>query len=127
MEQFYELSEVEQELQIAAWETDQERCRCGNPRSECADPKRRWYPQRQICYAEVEQKASEWRYDELHKARPFHDGTFSNWSAERDQEHPCHYLDGVTIYTAAVDLNPNDKFLSPFAGLTTDDEETGGE
>lgn len=59
----------------------------------------------------MDQAAAEWRYDELHKEMPFHDGTFKSWAVERTKSHPYHYRDGATIWVASVDLSPEDKFL----------------
>lgn len=59
----------------------------------------------------MERAAAEWRYDQLHEAAPFHDGTFEKWSESRNLQHPYHYKDGVTILVAEVDLYPDDKFL----------------
>lgn len=52
------------------------------------------------------------RYDELHEARPYHDGTFSSWSKERGSAHPFHARDGVTIWVHDTDLSPDDDFLN---------------
>lgn len=63
----------------------------------------------------MEQAAADWRYDQLHKERPFHDGTFPDdpraWMKERSKSHPYHYRDGVTLWVAEVDLAPHDHFL----------------
>jgi hypothetical protein len=61
----------------------------------------------------MEEASANWLYDEIHKERPYHDGTFRHWSSERTPETPCHYRDGVTIWVAPTDLNPEDRFLSP--------------
>ncbi len=46
---------------------------------------------------------------------PFHDGSFSRWSKEPSREFPFHYLDGVTIWLAPTDVNPDDDFLGSVA------------
>lgn len=63
----------------------------------------------------MELAAAEWRYDQRHKDRPYHDGTFPTdrrkWAKERSRKHPFHYRDGVDIWIAAKDVNPHDHFL----------------
>jgi hypothetical protein len=65
----------------------------------------------------MEEAAARWRYDERHKERSFHDGTFpkdiTKWSETRSEKHPYHYMDGVTILVAETDLYPDDDFLGP--------------
>lgn len=56
-------------------------------------------------------KAAERAYEDLHEKRPWHDGTFTVWTSERTQSTPFHYLDGVGIYVAPIDVNPGDNFL----------------
>lgn len=57
-------------------------------------------------------KAAERQYDKLHEDTPFHDGTFKSWRKEFSRSHPYHYLDGVQIWMAQVDVQPWDEFLS---------------
>lgn len=59
----------------------------------------------------MEQAAAEWRYAELHKDLPFHDGTFTSWAKERSLSHPYHLSDGVSVWVAESDLTPHDHFL----------------
>lgn len=63
----------------------------------------------------MEKAAADARYAELHEKRAYHDGTFprdlSDWAEKRSAETPYHYLDGVTISVAPVDLAPHDHFL----------------
>ena len=54
---------------------------------------------------------AEAKYDELHKAAPYHDGTFTKWGRERSKKTPYHYRDGVKIWVADTDLSPHDHFL----------------
>lgn len=113
VEQFSELSDTEQRLQIADDQLERMACPdCGRQRDECADPKRLWYPQREVCYPTMEAAAVNERYDRLHKREPFHDGTFASWSATASSSHPYHYRAGVRVFVAEVDLNPDDDFLS---------------
>lgn len=51
-------------------------------------------------------------YEEMHKDLPYHDGTFKSWAKDRSREFPFHYNDGVTIFAAPVDLQPDDDFLN---------------
>lgn len=51
------------------------------------------------------------RYDQLHEAKPYHDGTFNLWSKDRSPLFPFHYRDGVTIWVSPDDLTPEDDFL----------------
>jgi len=60
----------------------------------------------------MEHAAAERRYKKLHEALPFHDGTFESWAKEASRSHPYHFLDGVRIYVAPADVNPDDAFLS---------------
>jgi hypothetical protein len=77
----------------------------------------------------MDQAAAEWRYDELHKEMPFHDGTRKSWSVERTRSHPYHYRDGASIWVASVDLNPDDDFLSrgSIADQSPDDDAQSAE
>lgn len=76
----------------------------------------------------MERAAAEWRYDQLHDAAPFHDGTFptdpDRWSATRTKDFPYHFKDGVTVWVAENDLAPHDHFLG---GAADCDECKGGE
>ena len=63
-------------------------------------------------------EAAKRTYDDLHAKRPWHDGTFTTWTAERTTGTPFHYLDGVGIYVAPVDINPDDHFLEAPEPLT---------
>lgn len=88
-------------------------CRhCGRPVWECSDPERVFYVQRVVCRATMELTAAEDAYDELHKAAPYHDGTFAEWAAERSSEYPYHAKAGVTFYVADEDTNPDDAFTT---------------
>ena len=83
----------------------------GGPRSECPDAQRDWFPQRHVCYVEMQLDAAKRRYSELHKEKPFHDGTFTHWSEKPSRLYPFHFMDGVTIWLSPSELNPDDKFL----------------
>lgn len=78
----------------------------------CSDPERVWYPQRSICYAEAEARAADRKYTAMHQERPYHDGKFANWSERATPFTPYHYDDGVNIYVAPFDINPDDNFLN---------------
>lgn len=83
----------------------------GHDITECNDPDVTFYPQRQICRADMEKAAAEWWYGALHEKTPFHDGTFKHWSAERTARFRYHFGDGVGIIASATDLYPDDDFL----------------
>ena len=110
----------EVERAFLAREYDEKQAECplhGGSLDDCLtfhDPGREprgWFPQRQVCDAAMELAAAEWRYDQLHEKRPFHDGTFGSWSEVRTHAHPYHFRDGVRIFVADSDLNPHDHFL----------------
>lgn len=86
---------------------------CGRDREQCRDAERAWYPQREVCYAKAAESAANRRYDEMHEAEPFHDGTFTRWAKDPSDEFPFHYRDGVTVYVTAEDLTPDDDFIVP--------------
>lgn len=96
---------------MADWARSKNEHTCGHPREVCSDPKRDWYPQRYVCHVAMETAAANRRYDALHEKQPFHDGTFSRWSEKATAATPYHFHDGVTVYVAETDLNPNDDFL----------------
>jgi predicted amidophosphoribosyltransferase len=90
-----------------------QRCpHCGRPRSECSDPEKVWYPQREVCYASMEQAASDARYHRLHEQKPWHDGSFAKWAEKPSEGHPYKYDMGVTIGVHDSDLRPTDEFLT---------------
>lgn len=71
------------------------------------------------------------RYDQLHKEKPFHDGTFRIWMEKPSQLTPFHYRDGVTIWISEEDLTSadDDDFLEqrsgadPFQAASPGDDE----
>lgn len=108
------MPEAERSWWEARWEIKQATCpKCQRPRELCTDPDSTWYPQRSICYATREREAAEAKYAALHEKRPYHDGTYESWAEKRTDDHPYHYSDGVTIWVAEQDVNPDDKFLDP--------------
>ena len=58
----------------------------------------------------MESAAANARYDEQYGGK-FHDGTFANWSEKRTPDTPYGHRDGVTIWVAPADINPDDDFL----------------
>jgi hypothetical protein len=60
----------------------------------------------------MERDAASRRYESLHEERPFHDGSFKRWSKDLSPSTPYHFRDGVTIWVAATDVNPEDNFLN---------------
>lgn len=85
---------------------------CGHPRHVCADPKREWFPQLDVCYATREQQAAEAAYERLHEKRPWHNGDMSSWSEKPDAEHPYRYSHGVTIWAAETDHGHGGNFTT---------------
>lgn len=78
----------------------------------CEDEGYVGYPQRSICWATMQQRAADARYDAIHENAPFHDGTFEHWSEKRDTAHPYHFRDGVTIWLSDTDDTHDDDFLA---------------
>lgn len=50
-------------------------------------------------------------FDLLHEDAPYHDGKEQIWQEKPSRLTPFHYRDGVTIYLAETDENPDDAFL----------------
>lgn len=110
LDEFYRHPDAEDH--IAVWENEQQVCRHhGGPISECPDDEKDWFPQRHICYVEMQLKAAQRAYDERHKAQSFHNGTFTHWSEKWSPYTPFHYMDGVTLWMSEVELSPDDNFL----------------
>lgn len=99
---------------------------CGGDRADCSDPEKMWYPQRAICHLTRERMAAERRYAELHKDRPYHDGTERSWAKEASRTHPYHFNDGVHVWVAVEDVNPDDQFLSDVSKRVSDKERGEG-
>lgn len=78
----------------------------------CADPEHEWFPQLTVCYATRETQAAQAKFDQLHKKRPWHDGTMRRWAEERSDGFPYHYQHGTTIWVAETDLGLGGDFLS---------------
>lgn len=112
LDAFYALPEEEQDLRYAEDERSTGTHSCGHTYELCGDSSKPWYPQRHVCYADMERASAQRIYDALHEARPWHDGSFQRWSSERSKAFPFHHSDGVTITVADEDLNPDDHFLS---------------
>lgn len=58
------------------------------------------------------QEAASWLYEDLHKDRPYHDGSFTRWSSERTVAFPYGARDGVDIVLAETDVAPHDLFTT---------------
>lgn len=65
----------------------------------------------------MERAAAERLYAELHGEKyggyAWHDGTFQSWAKDRSSSNPYHFEDGVTIWVADVDVDPDNDFLKP--------------
>lgn len=105
------LSDTERDLRLEEWVRERTTCvDCGNPVEKCSDPTRAWYSYRRICWATVVREGAEAAYEALHKKRPWHDGTFTDWVKDRDADHPFYFTHGVKVGVAEVDVNPWDDF-----------------
>lgn len=71
--------------------------RCGNLRSVCSDASRAWYPQRTMCYAEASVSVVRRRLVERYK--------------KNEPGAAFHPLDGMSVWVAQEDLNPDDDFI----------------
>lgn len=88
---------------------------CGNRIEDCSDPTKAWYPFRVVCYATMEAEAARQAYEGLHNEQPYHDGTFTDWSAKRSRSHPYHALEAVSVHVSPFDLTPWDEFTTKVA------------
>lgn len=52
------------------------------------------------------------RYAAQHEKKPFHDGTFHGWSAERTPDAPFHFTDGVSLYVSEQEPAEGEDFLT---------------
>lgn len=86
---------------------------CGGHRDDCATPAalNSSFPQRAICYRSMSREAAGRAYDRKHEDAPFHDGTFRRWSRDYSRGTPFHYRDGVAVWVAGEDVNPDDQFI----------------
>jgi hypothetical protein len=113
-EQFYDLPDGEQQVQIDEYEATQAACpHCGNPREKCSDPAGDWFPQMTICFATMERQAAQRRWENLHPSEGacWHDGRHKRWSRTRTKRTPFHRDDGVTIFATEDDLGLGGDFL----------------
>lgn len=128
LRKFLRWDEDSRQAAYALYYDDLERCsHCGQLREVCSDAKRQWFPQRSICYATMERDAAARTYQRIHADRPFHNGRFSSWSKHASSSHPYHFMDGVVIYAADVDINPSDDFLAPPPLFVNVEEVTDGD
>lgn len=56
-------------------------------------------------------EALNWRYDDLYEGL-FHDGTLKRWSAKQSVDFPNAARDGVTLWVAQMDLDPDRAWLA---------------
>lgn len=105
------MSDSQREWWLARHRLREQEHSCGHPSDVCSDPALPWFPQRHVCHVSMEREAAAREYARLHEKKPYHDGTFESWVEKRDDAHPYHFNDGVTIYAADTDLNPHDHFL----------------
>ena len=106
------LDSPDAELWIALWERERLTCPVHHgPVDECPDDQRDWFPQRRVCWPTAQLEAAKRLYAAIHEDRPYHDGSFNRWAEKPSHEYPFHYADGVSIYLAETDENPEDDFL----------------
>lgn len=74
----------------------------------------------------MEEAAANAKYDDLYGGK-FHDGTFKNWSEKRNASHPYGHRDGVRIWVAETDLDPDDEFLTAGASQKAGGDEAESE
>jgi len=60
----------------------------------------------------MESEAAQAMWHRLHEERPWHDGTFANWSDKPSPQFPYKYDMGVEIGVSDTDLRPTDDFLA---------------
>lgn len=60
----------------------------------------------------MEREAAAAAYEDLHSDRPYHDGTFQNWSDKRSRQYPYHATSGVKFGATSRDIAPWDKFTT---------------
>lgn len=72
-------------------------------------------------------RAAERLYGLLHEDAPYHDGSFVRWAKKPSREYPFHYLDGVSIWIAPEDSNPDDDFLSSVSQQAPGNEDQSAE
>lgn len=82
----------------------------------CGHPSALFYPQRLVCRRTMAARGAANLYQQMHKDRPFHDGTFPKdpraWSDTVSRVTPYHFMDGVSFYAAERDVMPDDDFLT---------------
>lgn len=78
----------------------------------CSDPDKPWFPQLSVCYPTMQEQAANARFQRLHEARPWHDGTFTSWAEKPDEEHPYHFTHGTTVWVAETDHGYGGDFLT---------------
>lgn len=109
---FWSLPEVEQEDWRAHVEAERETCKFHHgPVSECDDDERDWFPQMVVCWPSAQLAAAQALYADQHMERPYHDGSFQSWSKERTRAYPFHYRDGVSMYLAPIEMDPDNQWL----------------
>lgn len=94
-----------------------------HPHEACIDAERIWYPQMVACRVEMETASAEAAYRRLHEKKPWHDGTFTDWSEKPSADHPFHFMAGVRIWVSETDQGLGGHFTRQENPYATDDEE----
>lgn len=84
----------------------------GGPYDECQDDERDWYSQLSVCYPTMQEKAAQRWFEEIHRDKPFHDGSFDRWSEKWSPGFPFHYSDGTTVWISKEELGLGGDFLN---------------
>lgn len=78
----------------------------------------------------MERDAANAKWQRLHRAQQWHDGTGTSWAEQPSDAYPYHRDHGVTIGVAMTDLRPGDNFLTdehaPFVPAPENPEEVSG-
>ena len=75
----------------------------------------------------MERESSRGLYAELHEKAPFHNGSFSSWSAKRTKKHPVRFDEAVQIGVSTDELTPWDPFTTEVNASPLPPTDQGGE
>lgn len=73
-----------------------------------------------MCHATRARESAQARFAELHKDRPWHDGTFTRWDEKQTRATPYHHSHGTSIWVSDTDYDLGGDFLR--SGLNTVDD-----
>lgn len=84
---------------------------CGGLREDCGDPDKARYPQRHICYTARDQASADRLYGLKNDPKPYLSRNGKVRAEKASERTPFHYRDGVRVWVADRDVNPDDQFL----------------